>query len=250
MEAHFQFLLGQPLNLTVTVVGDHQVFNQIARSASAPTRTLQWNAHAREAEWTGYPAEYYTGFRDYARALPGVPPAQRRDILAVQRMDLQGYEGPPTGCARRCLDERFYDALLEDSQEHGYDTAVLSFEGSSVADQIAMFSDVKVVLSQHGAALSNILFARPGTLVVEIGSRDFPCYTRLAEKLGLPYLHYESTEYSEEVAQGLSGNASAQVSRVMDVRDVIRRFVLADTSTKAAPVRCPNFATCVGQQFA
>jgi hypothetical protein len=244
MDAHFGFLLGQPLNLTMAVVGNQQTFEETAWSTSTPTRMLQWNCHSA-AEWVGFPAEYYTGFRDYARALPGVPPAQRRDIVAVKRLYLQNYSGPPfTGCSRRCLDDSFYDSLLEDSQSHGYNTAVLALEGQSVADQISIFSDVKVVLAQHGAALSNIIFARPGTLVVEIGHRDFPCYTRLSEKLGLPYLHYESQDYSDEMAQAV------HEEMVTQVQEVIQRFVMVDGRSQGAPVRCPSFATCVGQQFA
>jgi len=243
MEAHFEFLLGQPLNLTMAVVGNRGHFEETAWSTSTPTRTLQWNCHGA-AEWVGFPAEYYTGFRDHARALPGVSPAQRWDIVAVARLHLQSYSGPATGCSRRCLDDSFYDSLLEDSQSHGYNTAVLALEDKSVADQISIFSNVKVVLAQHGAALSNIIFARPGTLVVEIGHRNFPCYTRLSEKLGLPYLHYESEDYSHEMAQAI------HEEMVMQVRGVIQRFALAERSSLGAPVRCPSFATCVGQQFA
>jgi len=262
MEAHFEFLLGRPLNLTIDVVGDRDAFEKNTRAA----RVIDWTCDGPR-EWTGFPVEYYTAFRDHARALPGVPPALKRDIVAVKRGNLRDYTGPATGCTRRCLDEQYYDRLLEDSQSHGWDTAVVTLENQSVSDQIALFSNVKVVLAQHGAALSNIIFARPGTLVVEVGQRNTkspyssraqraaPCFSRLAQQLGLPYVHYKTMKYTDDVAQGIFGNArtSAHVGEdgesAKEVRDVIARFVLSEWSN-GAPVRCPKLASCVGQEFA
>ena len=42
----------------------------------------------------------------------------------------------------------------------------------SVREQIRMFRSAKVVISPHGAGLSNILFCQPGTTVIELPSHD------------------------------------------------------------------------------
>lgn len=252
MEAHFQFLLGRPLGLTVEVASSYEAFVENARTA----RLIDWNCHGAglSNQWAGFPSEYFVEFRDHALGLPGVPPARHRDIVAVRRGTLQNYKGPPTGCSRRCLDERFYDRLLEDSQSHGWDTAVVTLEHQTIADQIVLFSDVHVIIAQHGAALSNMIFARPGTLVVEVGShKDFPCFRRLSSKLGLPFLHYNTQEFSDEIAQDISKSLADDVGkgdkRLRELRDVIGRFVPPDRERRASHVRCPDFATCVGQQF-
>jgi hypothetical protein len=252
MKAHFEFLLGRPLGLTVEVASSYEAFVENARTA----RLLDWDCHnaGQQNQWAGFPSEYFVEFRDHARGLPGVPPARRRDVVAVRRVYLQDYKGPPTGCSRRCLDERFYDRLLENSQSHGWDTAVVTLENQTIADQIALFSDVKVVLAQHGAALSNMIFARPGTLVVEVGTvKDFPCFRKLSSKLGLPFIHYNTDEFSDDVAQGISKAFADDVGkgdkRLSELRHVIERFVLPDPDQRVSHVRCPDFATCVGQQF-
>ncbi|CAK0821813.1 unnamed protein product [Prorocentrum cordatum] len=252
LEAHFEFLLGQPLGLTIEVASSFEAFAKNARTSGQ----VDWDCHGagRKNQWAGFPAEYFVEFRDHAWGLPGVPPAQHRDVVAVRRERLQNYKGPPTGCSRRCLDERFYDRLLEVSLSHDWDTAVVALENQAIADQIALFSHASVIIAQHGAALSNIIFAPPGTLTVEVGKADFPCYKTLSAKLGLPFLHFDTDEFSDDIAQGISTALADDVARgdkqLRELRDVIGRFVLPlDPDQRASHVRCPDFATCVGQQF-
>ena len=61
----------------------------------------------------------------------------------------------------------------------------------SVRDQVALFSEARLVVGPHGAGLTNLLFAKPGTGVVEIfaasAAQDVSNYRVLASHLGLPY---------------------------------------------------------------
>jgi hypothetical protein len=51
-----------------------------------------------------------------------------------------------------------------------------------------MFNNASVIIGQHGAGLTNILFARQGTIVIEQSSRGGnPCYMDLSYTLGLQY---------------------------------------------------------------
>jgi len=60
-----------------------------------------------------------------------------------------------------------------------------------VRDQVALFSEARLVIGPHGAGLTNLLFTQPGTGVVEIfaasAAQDVSNYRVLASHLGLPY---------------------------------------------------------------
>ena len=47
-------------------------------------------------------------------------------------------------------------------------TYTLILENLTLAEQIIKFSGAKIIIAQHGAALANLIFANPGTKVVEI----------------------------------------------------------------------------------
>jgi capsular polysaccharide biosynthesis protein len=85
---------------------------------------------------------------------------------------------------RQRLEEKFGDVFK-----------VVNFVGKSHSQEenIAIFQRAAVVVAPHGGALMNLLYANPGTHVVEIGywgssSMCFPSYYfSLAKKLGLDY---------------------------------------------------------------
>ncbi len=87
---------------------------------------------------------------------------------------------------RRLQNEAAVFSLLA---EHGFEWARM--DGLSVSQQARLFAGAEAVVGVHGAALTNLLFARPGTKVVEI----FPpgvvevSYFAAATHSGLDY-HY------------------------------------------------------------
>jgi capsular polysaccharide biosynthesis protein len=90
---------------------------------------------------------------------------------------------------RRILNEGDLETLLRDN---GF--ATVHLESCSWSEQVAMFASAEVVLAPHGAALANIAFCRPGTVVAEIstpaGYRDF--FLQLAASADLKYCHVEA----------------------------------------------------------
>ncbi|HEY1751225.1 MAG TPA: glycosyltransferase family 61 protein, partial [Caulobacteraceae bacterium] len=71
-----------------------------------------------------------------------------------------------------------------------------TLEGRSLAYQIALFHLADIVVCQHGAALANLVWSRPGASVVEImprhatrasRNRGFWAFERLAGRLGVNY---------------------------------------------------------------
>ena len=72
-------------------------------------------------------------------------------------------------------------------QKHGFKRVFL--EDESVAGKIELFHSANVILSSHGAGLTNLLFCNSGTKIVELFSPGwiFPCYRMISFYLGLDY---------------------------------------------------------------
>lgn len=105
------------------------------------------------------------------------PPGVRR-ILAVDRGAADPFylsasaEAKQAGAGRRSIPN--YAQMVEGlTGELGF-VVSLKLEGMQLAEQIALFSSVDMVIAQHGAALSNLIWTRPGTAVVEIMPRTMP----------------------------------------------------------------------------
>lgn len=60
---------------------------------------------------------------------------------------------------------------------------------ATLAEQAARFHDAHIIVASHGAALTNLLFCRPGTVVIELFPSNFvkSTYLWLAAALGLNY---------------------------------------------------------------
>lgn len=88
------------------------------------------------------------------------------------------------GEKRRILNQGELDRLL-----HRADIEPVSMSGCSVRDQIALFASASLVVSVLGAALTNLVYCRPGTKIVEILPKNltFPAYYKLAGAAGLSY---------------------------------------------------------------
>jgi capsular polysaccharide biosynthesis protein len=109
-----------------------------------------------------------------------VPSAERRPVYVTRTAGTNN---------RAVVNE---PALIELLQGRGFD--VFDPSELSVAGQMQAFADASVIVSPHGAALANLVFATPGATVVELfppGS-VLPDYWRLADSAGLEY-RYLST---------------------------------------------------------
>ncbi len=71
---------------------------------------------------------------------------------------------------------------------HGFEDVWL--EDMSLAEQIALFQQAKIILGVHGAGLTNIIHCRPGTLVVEFmpAGLNRPCYPVLSQLFNLRHV--------------------------------------------------------------
>ncbi len=85
---------------------------------------------------------------------------------------------------RRCLNEAELSKALTN---RGF--TVVPDTPRSVAEQIGIFHDAEVIVALHGAALTNLLWCKPGTRVIECFPEHYhpPYYRNLSVECGIDY---------------------------------------------------------------
>ena len=108
------------------------------------------------------------------------PPVERRPLYITRSAGTND---------RAVVDEA---KLIDFLKDRGFD--VIDPSQLTVADQIRAFASASVIVSPHGAALANLVFATPGATVIELfpPSSVLPDYWRLASSAGVTY-RYLST---------------------------------------------------------
>jgi capsular polysaccharide biosynthesis protein len=97
----------------------------------------------------------------------------------------------------------------------------------SVTEQALLFSSASMVIAPHGAALANLVFCQPGTIVVELFSPNwiYPCYANLCYLMSHEYRYFIASSGST----GNRGeNAFDTVTSLRKRRDaplgIVRRY--------------------------
>lgn len=129
------------------------------------------------------------------------------DATGQERLKL--YLARPEGKRRGISNEAELAPVLEAA---GVEKVVI--EGRSVREQAMLMARADVVVAPHGGALTNLVFCRPGTRVVELLSRHvYPYYYGLAASCGLVYhaiLENPGEDYprlvSHRIAQSFAGD--------------------------------------------
>ena len=119
------------------------------------------------------PTSWYTSFRDFATARDKLDHASTPKRIYVARR-----------AARSVANSEEIDGLFE-----RLNFSKVHLENLNISEQIALFNNADFIVAPHGAGLSNLLFARAGTKVLEISpAQEFrPFFWLLSEKLGLVY---------------------------------------------------------------
>lgn len=106
------------------------------------------------------------------KALEPLFKASEPRVLIIDRLRADPFyrsedsEAKSSGAQRRSVANMVELVALARSRHAS--VALLSLEGRSLSSQIALFSMVDIIVAQHGAALTNLLWARTGTNVIEI----------------------------------------------------------------------------------
>lgn len=85
---------------------------------------------------------------------------------------------------RRIINE---EALCENLNNMGFEVIVL--EELSIKEQVKYFQESSVIVSSHGAGLSNVMFMKPGSKVFELkaSDNDFWCFFSISRVFDLNY---------------------------------------------------------------
>jgi capsular polysaccharide biosynthesis protein len=112
-------------------------------------------------------------------------------------------------------------AILELLTPLGFQAVCL--EDYSVPEQAALFRDAQVVVAFHGAGLTNLIFSRSGTVVIEIFAPDFIVtnFWSICHDLDLRYFAY----CDDARAQGIAAYGQAQAAAVEVSASSVAGFV-------------------------
>jgi hypothetical protein len=119
-------------------------------------------------------------------------------ILLIQRgPSLEFYKSDEAEAKGSGQDRRSilnHDALYHSIKAAHVGCRNVFAEQLTLSQQFALFSSADIILAQHGAALANIIWARPGATVVEIfprtlilNKKDCNLFLDLSRCMGLPY---------------------------------------------------------------
>jgi hypothetical protein len=77
--------------------------------------------------------------------------------------------------------------------KEGANVQFVELDSMELDDQIKLFANSDCIIAQHGAALSNLIFCRPQTTVVEIidGQPRCPFFSGLSERMKLKHVTFE-----------------------------------------------------------
>ncbi|MEW4561959.1 glycosyltransferase family 61 protein [Bremerella sp. JC770] len=115
---------------------------------------------------------------------------------------------------RNCLNESEFMPKLE---KLGFECHCL--EKMNVREQIELFQQADVIMGPHGAGLGNMVFAPPGTKVIELGTpyRPYDCFGELAAACGHPFYWH--------VAKSVDGDLVTEESNMWVDTDNLIEFL-------------------------
>jgi len=116
-----------------------------------------------------------------ASAIRNIAGWQSGRSLPTRRIYISRADAP----RRRVINEKAVCVLLK---EAGFQ--IYTLNGLSVRQQQSLFSSASVVFASHGAALTNLVWCQPETLVVDFLHEEYlvPCFQELSRQSGLNYL--------------------------------------------------------------
>jgi capsular polysaccharide biosynthesis protein len=133
------------------------------------------------------------------------------------------------GGTRRILNE---PELLSVLKQHAIETVYP--ETLPFLDQVKLFNSASLVIAAHGSGLTNLVFCRPGSVVVELFSPNYVTtpYWALANQIGLDY-YYVMGQGTWDRSRGRGRTTHDNI--VVDVEKI--RAVLDDLGRRAASDR-------------
>lgn len=203
-----------PMNVWLDFVFGENAFIRVSREIfSRDASRRLWNRQIRLdrfANRRGIPidivrfTEVVAAFRE--RFLPPIP--NRDTVTVVDRRPPPAFyidgsaESQGGGATRRSISN--LDRLIEHISTHSTATLV-AFEDTSPAEQLRIINQTDVLIGQHGAGLSHLLFLHDNAALVELNTANhlLPHFRLLSERTG--------REYHELVIDGFHATLSDEM---------------------------------------
>lgn len=86
-----------------------------------------------------------------------------------------------------------------------------------------------MVISPHGAGLTNLVFCEPGTKVIELfpPASSFPCYWTMSEICQLDY-YYLVGEFNPECPNTIDDEIDRNQNFYIDIKSLLKTMEIAD----------------------
>ena len=121
-----------------------------------------------------------------------------------------------------------FDIVNATAQKTGRDLFI--FDDSklpSFNETMLRFHQADVIIAPHGAGLTNMMFARPGTTIFEVtcnGNFVGTCYRTLAAKLGLRYVAMETISVNKK--RKCAGGLIADIGEFRRILDAVVKYII------------------------
>lgn len=69
---------------------------------------------------------------------------------------------------------------------------IIELENKTITEQIKIFQEAKIIMGPHGSAFTNIIFAQPGTVLIDImpATNLVPCFYNIAKQMEIEYFGF------------------------------------------------------------
>lgn len=167
---------------------------QLLQPGELPLEYCQETIKGMDFGFAGsYQIEPIKAFRQ--EILGGEPDGSAIDILFIDRGypradHLSRFKIKSEGAMRRNISNS--TSICQELRLDGWTVEHAFLEDLTLQQQARLVHRAKIIIAQHGAGLSNLVFAQPAASVVEVGPRNRRHYKDLCDVLQLNYLVYPS----------------------------------------------------------
>ncbi len=152
--------------------------------------------------WSNQPEHIYKYFQSYAFHrfdIQNTSCQSYPNIIFIRRGVQNGCNNirAKTGSNRRSLQTHFFYQAIQFSKKNNINSKIVTLDNMDIVHQIQYFYNANIIIGLHGAGLSNIIFSKPNTHVIECGTILYPCFKNLCEKMNLNYYYTNSKLFKD-----------------------------------------------------
>ena len=190
MKEHYEYIFENKLNFIITredIIKRHMCTDIILHDINDTVLTNE-DGLRRRGSWGKRPFEQYDCFKRSILERYKIPAVGYNDkkVIIIKRGMRKGMKWH--GTDRRGKPDEWYEKLKIQFNNKGIPSEVVVFDNMKLSDQISTIRSASAVVGQHGGGLTNMVFADPGTLIIEYDKAVLPCYSLMAESCRLPFI--------------------------------------------------------------